>query len=98
MRYRALYLTLSWNQRITLDEVRNVLQRKHRMNQEEVLEFEEQKNDEYPCVICMEEIKYGARISKTKCGHCFHSKCLRKWLVNNCNEPQCPCCRKNLIE
>ena len=50
------------------------------------------------CVICMEEIKYGARISKTKCGHCFHSKCLRKWLVNNCNEPQCPCCRKNLIE
>tara|TARA_B100001093_G_C26700756_1_gene958957 strand:+ start:54 stop:974 length:921 start_codon:yes stop_codon:yes gene_type:complete len=49
------------------------------------------------CVICMDKIKYGARISKTKCGHCFHSRCLRKWLVNNCHEPQCPCCRKNLI-
>lgn len=90
MRYRALYLTLSWNQRITLEEVRNVLQRKHNINQEEILEFEEEKNDEYPCVICME--KYENReFVKLNCNHIFHTMCLAEWLSRNNNN--CPTCR-----
>ena len=89
MRYRALYLTLSWNQRITLNEVRNILQRKHRMNEEEVLEYEEKENDEYMCVICMEEDE-NREFVKLDCNHIFHTICLAEWLINNNN---CPTCR-----
>tara|TARA_Y100000389_G_C17470616_1_gene530279 strand:- start:10466 stop:11371 length:906 start_codon:yes stop_codon:yes gene_type:complete len=52
----------------------------------------------HTCAICMEDIKVRSRICMTKCGHCFHSKCLKKWLVNKCQTPQCPCCRKSLLD
>lgn len=52
----------------------------------------------HTCSICMEDIKQRSRISVTKCGHYFHSKCLKKWLVNKCSEPACPCCRAKLSD
>ena len=47
----------------------------------------------HTCAICMEDIKVRSRICMTKCGHCFHSRCiilsclsrlrsLRGWIVS----------------
>ena len=52
----------------------------------------------HTCAICMEDIKVRSRICMTKCGHCFHSRCIRRWLVNKCQTPQCPCCRECLLD
>ena len=41
MRYRALYITLRWNQRITPEEVQNVLRIKHNINREQILNFDD---------------------------------------------------------
>lgn len=52
----------------------------------------------HTCSICMEDIKLRLIISVTKCGHYFHSKCLKRWLVNKCSKPRCPCCREKLSD
>ena len=52
----------------------------------------------HTCAICMENVKVRSRICITKCGHCFHSRCLRRWLVNKCQTPECPCCRASLVD
>lgn len=50
------------------------------------------------CVICMNQYTAGERIiwsSNPGCIHCFHSECLRDWLLPF--EPRnqlCPCCRQ----
>ena len=54
LRYRSLYLTLSWNQRITPIDVENVLNRKHNIINEQMLEFDEENNTNTIC-FCMEE-------------------------------------------
>ena len=46
------------------------------------------------CSICFEKME--KKMIKTSCGHCFHDKCLKQWLTNNCNKPNCPVCRKSL--
>ena len=44
------------------------------------------------CSICLENDNH-LEISKiTKCGHCFHTNCLTRWLVEN---NSCPICRSN---
>lgn len=52
----------------------------------------------HTCSICMEDIKQRSRISVTKCKHYFHSRCLKRWLINKCSEPMCPCCRAKLSD
>ena len=54
-------------------------------------------NQKDNCPICYEDIG-DFDICITKCGHCFHSKCLRRWLVNKCQTPECPCCRASLVD
>ena len=95
IRYRAYYVTLSWNQRITPEEVQNVLHRKHNINQEQMLEFdeEEQENNIEKFCFCMEE-KENAEFVKLNCNHIFHTECLAQWLVNN---NSCPNCRETNI-
>ena len=46
------------------------------------------------CSICFE--KLGEKMIKTSCGHCFHNNCLKQWLTDNCNKPNCPVCRHSL--
>jgi hypothetical protein len=41
-----------------------------------------------PCMICMDEYKIGEMVKYLKCGHFFHSSCLRTWLTVNSNK--CP--------
>jgi hypothetical protein len=54
------------------------------------------KDCDQTCTICLEGIQRRQRISVTKCGHYFHSKCLKNWLIKSCSAPECPCCRMNL--
>jgi hypothetical protein len=48
------------------------------------------------CSICFENIKKTERVSKTTCGHKFHTRCLRRWLTKECSTPTCPMCRADL--
>ena len=93
IRYRAYYVTLSWNQRISPEEVANVLQRRHNLNQEQMLEFDEEENNKEQFCFCMEE-KENAEFVKLNCNHIFHTECLAQWLVNN---NSCPNCRETNI-
>tara|TARA_B100001094_G_C17939899_1_gene674987 strand:+ start:486 stop:866 length:381 start_codon:yes stop_codon:yes gene_type:complete len=40
------------------------------------------------CSICLKPMK--KLIKRTACGHCYHPKCLNKWIVQHAN---CPLCR-----
>eukprot|EP01012_Entosiphon_sulcatum_P032041 TRINITY_DN40781_c0_g1_i1.p1 TRINITY_DN40781_c0_g1~~TRINITY_DN40781_c0_g1_i1.p1 ORF type:complete len:1016 (-),score=159.84 TRINITY_DN40781_c0_g1_i1:9-3056(-) len=42
------------------------------------------------CVVCQEDYTSGETVTEFVCGHCFHTDCLRQWLVNSLD---CPCCR-----
>jgi len=49
------------------------------------------------CAICIEdfEAKSNEKLSKTPCGHFFHTKCLKSWAKNKFD---CPICRAQLQE
>lgn len=53
-------------------------------------------NSNIYCPLLMDYVKKGNIIGETKCGHKFSSNQLRKWLVNNPNNTQCPICRYDL--
>ncbi|KAL7608453.1 hypothetical protein Lser_V15G12265 [Lactuca serriola] len=42
------------------------------------------------CVVCQEEYEVGQTIGTVKCGHVYHEKCIKKWLVQ---KNLCPICR-----
>lgn len=47
------------------------------------------------CVVCVEKMQIGQRLSKIPCGHRFHATCLLTWLARS---GTCPYCRFTLIE
>lgn len=49
--------------------------------------------EEKDCSICLEEYNYQSKIILLPCLHCFHSKCIKKWLSKNVT---CPICRKDI--
>ncbi|XP_040380633.1 probable E3 ubiquitin-protein ligase HIP1 isoform X2 [Oryza brachyantha] len=49
-----------------------------------------QDQDTERCVICLEEYKHEDSLGRLKCGHGFHSNCIKKWLqLKN----TCPVCK-----
>ena len=48
------------------------------------------------CAICLKEVSYTPPrkrfVKQLECTHCFHSKCINKWLKNHFT---CPVCRNN---
>lgn len=42
------------------------------------------------CSICLEDLDGRQKEMTTKCGHCFHEKCLQEWFRN---DQSCPNCR-----
>lgn len=44
------------------------------------------------CSICLDGIKEGRQLP---CGHCFHSACLRRWLMASAS---CPLCRRRYFD
>jgi len=55
-------------------------------------------NDDYCCVICMEDVRPKQHCSILGCKHFFHLNCAREWFSKQCNKPTCPCCRKDARE
>lgn len=49
--------------------------------------------DDLECSVCLDTIS-SADIKRTTCNHCFHRKCLDKWLENH---ETCPYCRKTIL-
>lgn len=49
------------------------------------------------CCICLDEIKKVDKISRLKCKHIFHHKCINKWYQISENA-SCPVCRSELNE
>ena len=47
------------------------------------------------CPICLEEFKHDDALSKTECGHTFHSKCIFRAITVNIN---CPSCRTPMVQ
>jgi len=45
------------------------------------------------CCICLSVMKLNEEVTKLKCKHIFHIKCLEKWLEN---KEECPFCRGKL--
>ena len=48
------------------------------------------------CSICQEEIKCRQHFGILKCGHIYHKRCIKEWLVERCEQPTCPCCRNDV--
>ena len=48
------------------------------------------------CSICQEDINSRQHCSILKCEHIYHKKCIKEWLVDRCEQPTCPCCRKDV--
>lgn len=46
------------------------------------------------CVVCQEEYEAGLTIGTLKCGHVYHEKCIKKWLVQ---KNLCPICRSTAL-
>jgi hypothetical protein len=43
------------------------------------------------CSICLENVSYGCRLN---CQHCFHSNCIKRWLIKT---NTCPMCRSVVV-
>jgi len=55
--------------------------------------FEEEKNDDDLCAICLDKYIKGEILSKLVCNHRFHKECTKKWLIS---KNACPICRRVL--
>ena len=47
------------------------------------------------CSVCLDALGWGDARALLPCGHCFHRKCLERWLHVS---PTCPCCRYGTSE
>lgn len=59
---------------------------------EEILISQEilDKTDDKSCSICLDNYKINDKISYLPCFHCYHSKCIKKWLKRT---KICPLCK-----
>jgi hypothetical protein len=49
----------------------------------------------HECSVCLDEITQATGSATMACGHCFHIKCIGRWLNNN---ETCPYCRHEANE
>ena len=41
------------------------------------------------CPVCLDDFKLHQKVARTHCGHLFHCKCLKQWLVAHVTCPLC---------
>lgn len=54
------------------------------------------------CVICAETFSEGERLRALRCGHCFHVRCVDKWLLgtvtlSHTRSSRCPLCNTDAV-
>lgn len=47
------------------------------------------------CSICLEEFTADSRVVTLTCGHGYHKKCIREWIVDK-NDSKCPLCARKI--
>jgi hypothetical protein len=46
------------------------------------------------CVICLDDYDYDNNVGKLRCNHCYHQKCIERWLME---KTVCPLCKYNVL-
>ncbi len=64
--------------------------KKEKMNKKLWIKNEKGVLEAPTCCICLNVMKYKCDVTKLKCNHLFHFKCLKKWVEN---KEVCPFCR-----
>ena len=68
----------------------------HEINSLEINKYQKNSDDDTnnnSCIVCLEDFKNGEKITRLKCQHQFHVKCIREWLLIN---GTCPICRQTV--
>ena len=50
-------------------------------------------SENYQCIICMEEYEKNENVKLLPCGHIFHDKCIKEWLMK---QKSCPFCKSEI--
>ena len=69
--------------------------KKEKMSKKYFVKNDKDEFEEPNCCICLSGMKIGENVTKLKCGHIFHFKCLDKWVEN---KDACPFCRGKINE
>ncbi|TVT99607.1 hypothetical protein EJB05_55037, partial [Eragrostis curvula] len=105
--WREIRESYAANIRFGLEGLANIHAAKERENQlfrgvpasaKAILGLREPTSDEAmelqdDCPVCLDEFKEGDTLRMMPCSHCFHIRCIYKWLRAS---GVCPCCRFKL--
>ena len=69
--------------------------KKEKMIKKYFVKNDKDEFEEPNCCICLCLMKIGENVTRLKCGHIFHFKCLDKWVQN---KDACPFCRGKINE
>ena len=69
--------------------------KKQKMNKNLVNSNDKDEKENPTCCICLVVMKINEDVTKLKCGHLFHFKCLDKWIET---KEVCPFCRMKIEE
>ena len=59
-----------------------------------IIKYKKDKNNEnYQCIICMEEFEKNEKVNLLPCGHIFHINCIKQWLLK---QKSCPFCKSEI--
>lgn len=78
------------------NEIESKTVKKDKFDKFKKVTFDKEKNillsNDDKCSICCEVYKNNDKLIQLDCKHCFHEKCIKKWLLEESNK--CPLCNK----
>jgi hypothetical protein len=69
----------------------------HLPKYEKIKENDDLLTQHCSCAICMNKYKKGEYKRVLPCGHCYHKKCIDKWLISN-EKMSCALCRESFVK